>query len=348
MHFEKKTLVKAAAMAVGGVSLLLSQTAVFAHGESLRGGGAGSINAVGASILENFTIGLRMDGRRYETFSRQEMVAFRQQDEDVHAHSEENAYFLSLGMPISEDLDLGVMIQYNQFKGFRDNGDGQATACFAMPGNAANPDCVSETDDSRGWGDTLITARYRFYNDGENQWAGVFGLIVPTGKITNKTDKNLGTGQDEILGTHNQPGSGAYTVQGGIAFSGHLSEKIAVDADALYRVNGPGANNFRAGNSFQFDVAAAYGHHSRVFPVLELNGIFFKKDNEENEPKTNSGGDVIYISPGININLTDNQGIYGNVSYPIYQELGGISNDEKYRFSLGWSYSWGARGHEHM
>ena len=346
MQLSKKSLAKAVTMAVGGASLLLSQASAFAHGESLRGGGAGSVNAVGASIMEDFSIGLRWDGRRYDTFSRQEMVNFRQQGEDVHAHSEENAYFLTLGMPISEDIDFGVMIQYNQFKGFMDNGDGQATACFAIPGNSANPDCVSETDDSKGWGDTLLTARYRFYNDGENQLAGVFGLIVPTGKITNKTDKNRGTGQDEILGTHNQPGSGAYTVQGGIAFSGHLTERLAIDADALYRVNGPGANNFRSGNSFQFDVAAAYAHHSRVFPVLELNGIFFKKDNEDDAPKKNSGGDVIYISPGVNIKLTNNQGIYGNVSYPIYQELGGISNDENYRFSLGYTYSFGKKGQE--
>jgi len=349
MRLNNKSLVKSSVVAAGGLAMMMGHAAVFAHGESIRGGGAGSINAVGAAIIEDFSIGLRWDARRYDTFSRQEMVEFRQQGEDVHAHEEENAYFFNVGIPITEDMDMAVMVQYNQFKGFLDNGDGQATACFAAAAPAFPTDCISETDDSTGWGDTLITARYRFYNDGTHQIAGILGMIAPTGKITNKTDKNRGTGQDEILGTHNQPGSGAFTMQFGVAYSGHLTDKIGMDADVIYRASGPGANNFRSGNSAQIDAALSYKHHSKIFPVLELNGIFFKKDNEDDEPKTNSGGDVIYISPGINIDLGAKNGVYANVSYPIYQELGGISNDEKYRFSLGWSYTFGEAhgGHGH-
>ena len=343
MRLNNKFLVKTAVMAAGGLSLILSQS-VFAHGESVRGGGSGSINSVGAAILEDVVIGVRWDARRYSLFSDQEMVEFRRLGEDVHQHSKEDAYFISLGLPVTEDIDFTIMTQYNNFQGFKDNGDGQAAECFAMPGNASNPLCISETKESPGWGDTLIMGRYRFYNDGTHQWAGVLGLLMPTGKFTNKTDPNRVTGGREILGTHNQPGSGAFTVQTGVAYSGHLTDKIAVDADAILRVNGPGANNFRGGNSWQADVAVSYNHHARITPVIELNGIFFKKDNENNEPKKNSGGDVIYLSPGINVQLAHSVTAYGNYSYPIYQNLGGISNNEDYRFSLGISYALGG-GH---
>ncbi len=341
MFKPTKSIGKNLAVVVSGLTLLAGSSIVYAHGESIRGGGAGSINAFGASITENVTIGVRWDGRRYDTFSDEKLTNFRKQGEDVHMHSKENGYFLTLGLPISEDFDIGIMAQYNQFKGFKDNGDGQASQCFNDASPAFPTNCISETDDSKGWGDTLITGRYRFYNDGTHQWAGIFGIIVPTGKVTNKTDRNRGTGQDEILGTHNQPGSGAFTVQGGVAYSGHVNEKFSVDADTIYRVNGQGANNFRGGNSFQFDLAVAYRHHTRISPVVEINGIFFKKDIENDDTKKNSGGDVVYISPGVNIGVTDSQGVYANVSYPIYQELSGISNDEDYRFSLGWTYSFG-------
>ncbi len=318
-------------MLMGGVST------AHAHGESIRGGGAGSINAVGATILEEKVIGLRWDARRYETFTDQQLIDFKAQGEDVHMHSSEDAYFLSFGFPVNEDMDINLMLQYNNFKGFKDNGDGNANACFAntpaVVGDPSTANCISPTKESPGIGDTLVTGRYRFFNDGDNQWTSIFGVILPTGKITNKTDGG------EIIGTHNQPGSGAITFQGGVAYSGHLTEAIALDADVLYRFGTQGAKQFRSGNSWQFDVAASFAHHSSVVPVLELNGIFFDQDIENDEIKANSGGDVVYLSPGINFKIGDKQGIYTNFSYPVYQELTGISNDEKYRWSLGWSTS---------
>ncbi len=321
---------KAVFLAITSVPLLMGGISVaYAHGESIRGGGSGSINAVGASILTEKVIGIRWDSRKYETFTDQQLVDFKAQDEDVHMHSSEDAYFLSFGFPVGDDMDINLMLQYNNFKGFKDNGDANANECFE---NGANDlTCISSTKKSPGVGDMLVTGRYRFFNDGDNQLASIFGVILPTGKITNKTD--LG----ELLGTHNQPGSGAITFQAGVAYSGHLTQKIAVDANAIYRFGTQGAKQFRSGNSLQLDLALSYALHDSIVPVLEVNGIFFDKDIENDEVKANSGGDVIYISPGFSFNFTEKQGVYANFSYPAYQNLTGISNDEKYRFSMGWS-----------
>ncbi len=314
-----------APLLVGGIST------AYAHGESIRGGGSGSINAVGASILQEKVIGIRWDSRKYETFTDQQLVDFKNQDEDVHMHSGEEAYFLSFGFPVGDDMDVNLMLQYNNFKGFKDNGDANANQCFADAGVTNKISCISPTEKSPGIGDMLVTGRYRFFNDGDNQWASIFGVILPTGKITNKTDSG------ELLGTHNQPGSGAITFQTGVAYSGHLTQKIAVDADVIYRFGTQGAKQFRSGNSWQLDLALSYALHESIVPVLEVNGIFFNQDIENDEVKANSGGDVVYISPGLSFNFTEKQGVYASFSYPAYQELTGISNDEKYRFSMGWS-----------
>ncbi len=339
-----RSLQKAIVLATASLPILIGGvTSAHAHGESIRGGGGGSINTIGAAILEEPAIGVRWDARRYETFSDQQLIDFRAQGEDVHMHSSEDAYFFSFGFPVNDDMDISLMLQYNNFKGFKDNGDGSANKCFdpGETGSATNlsANCISSTAESPGFGDMLVTGRYRFFNDGDNQWASVFGVILPTGKITNKTDINKGTGESEVLGTHNQPGSGAITFQGGVAYSGHLTEAVAIDADVIYRFGTQGAKQFRSGNSWQFDVAASFAHHSSIIPVIELNGIFFDQDIENDEIKKNSGGDVIYLSPGISFSLNDKQSIYTNISYPIYQELTGISNDEKFRWSLGWSTS---------
>jgi len=335
-----KSCYKTVILATASLPLLVVATmsSAFAHGESIRGGGSGSINTVGAAILDKKVIGLRWDARRYEVFSDQQLVDFKAQDEDVHMHSSEDAYFLSFGFPVDDDMDINMMFQYNNFKGFKDNGDANANTCFGVDSegkNATNLDtsCISPTKESPGFGDMLLTGRYRFFNDGDNQWASVFGVILPTGKITNLTDGG------EIIGTHNQPGSGAIIFQGGLAYSGHITKKIAIDADVIYRFGTQGAKQFRSGNSWQFDVATSFAHHGAIVPVIELNGIFFDQDIENDEIKANSGGDVVYLSPGIGFGIMEKHSIYGNFSYPIYQELTGISNDEKYRWSLGWSTS---------
>ncbi len=372
--FLKNSLIPVAA----GVSMALASSAALAHGESVRGGGAGSINAVGAAILEEKVIGLRFDQRNYDTFTDQQLLNFKLQGEDVHQHTQEDAFFLSFGFPVNEDFDINLLAQYNNFKKFKDVGDAYATQCFvtradalddgnlngsiqeisdidamsdaekaqvytggnALGGMSNAAECISYTERSPGLGDTLILGRYRFYNSEEHQIASIFGIIVPTGKITNRVSKAFPGQEPEIIGTHNQPGSGAITIQGGLAYSGHITDKIAVDADLIHRVNTIGAKAFRPGNSTQFDIAVSYGHHDKWTPVIELNIIDFKKDIENYEVKKNSGGTSFYLSPGITYRVSKNQSIYANYSF-VKDNLGGISNSEKNRFSLGWSYGFG-------
>ncbi len=314
-------------------TLLMSGGTAFAHGESIRGGGAGSINTMGAQILEEKVIGLRWDQRNYKTFTDQEMVNFRAQGEDVHAHTSEDAYFLNYGFPVNGDMDINISLQYNNFQNFNDNGDAFATACFNATPN--NPACVSKTKDSPGFGDALVTGRYRFYNSEKNQIASVFGIILPTGKIRNRTDNG------EIIGTHNQPGGGGIIFQSGVAYSGHLSEKFAMDADLIYRFNTEGAKSFRPGNSVQADMGFSYNHHGFISPVLEINAIFAQEDMENDEVKKNSGGDTVYVTPGVTVHLSEKQSLYANYWIPVFQNLGGTSNDEDYRFSFGWGIALG-------
>ena len=317
--------------------LTMIPSSVFAHGESVRGIGGGSVNTIGAEIPTRISIGIRYDERRYSRFTDAEMVQFRIQGEDVHQHSKEQTLFLSAGLPISENFDLNLLLQGSKFSNFKDNGDEFATECFAAsPEDSA---CISKTKTSMGLGDFLVMGRYQFYSKKENELAALFGIMIPTGSVRNRVDSAQQNGKKALLGTHNQPGSGAISFQMGGAYSGHLTEKIGVEADVLFRINTEGAKQFQLGNSIQTDIALSYGHHdSFIIPVLELNSIFQEKDLENNEVKRNSGGNVLYISPGFSIKVTEKQSIYGSFSYPIWQQLGGISNDESWRFGAGYNF----------
>lgn len=322
-----------------GILLAIGSGAAFSHGESIRGGGGGgAINAVGAEIIDKTIVSFRFDGRRYSTFSDQEMVDFKINDnEDVHMHSAEDGYFFSLGFPISDDMDINILAQFNNFTGFKDNGDDFASKCFAPiiagTDTTTNPkNCISPTNASPGIGDTLVTGRYRFFSSDKHQIASIFGVVIPTGTVTNLTDNG------EIIGTHNQPGSGAITFQGGLGYSGHMmNNTVGITADIIARAPTQGAKQFQTGRSFQADIAFSYTI-GKFTPVIELNYIKFLKDLEAYEVKKNSGGQSLALSPGVSYSVSDDIGIFANYSF-LYNDLGGISNPENFRFSSGIAYA---------
>lgn len=295
------------------------------HGESVRGAGGATLNTVGAEIAEGSSVSIRYDRRAYRQFSDQQLLDFRRvQGEDVHQHAKEESVFLSYTVGFSEDWDLSFLLPYNRFSNFKDNGDASA---------AAN-NTLSVTDVSKGLGDLLILGRRRVWQAGDHTVAGLFGLKLPTGDIRQKT--NAG----EIVGTHNQPGSGSVDFQLGAAYTGHfLEERFGISADVLSRVNTQGAGNFRSGNSLQADVAFSHKPHSSLVPIAELNFLTQQRDIENNQIKTNSGVSSLFLSLGARMSVSRDGSAFVSVGLPLWQRLPGIQTKEKTRFGVGYGLS---------
>jgi len=331
-------------LALGWLSfMVLFPVRARAHGESVRGAGSRAVNTVGGVPANSLWMGVRYDYRQYARFSDAQLLRFRAMGEDVHQHSSEQTVFLSLGVPLGRNVDLTFVLPDNQFRGFKDNGDEFVDAsCPIVPGSgsvgdATARDCISTTKTSTGLGDLLGLVRWRFFHRGPHNIAGVFGLSVPTGRIRARVDKvNPDTGRRELVGTHNQAGSGAFALQLGVAHASRIDRRFGVSSDVVFHVNGEGAYEFRRGNGFQADVAFSFGKPHAVFvPVLEYGGIFQLRDIEDGEIKRNSGGSVVYASPGFLIQLGRHL-LYGSFSLPVWQRLGGISNNELWCFAVGY------------
>jgi len=84
-------------------------------------------------------------------------------------------FFFCLGLPISENFDLNLLLQSSKFSDFKDNGDEFTAECFtASPGDSA---CISKTKTLMGLGDFLVMGRYQFYSKKENELAALFGML---------------------------------------------------------------------------------------------------------------------------------------------------------------------------
>jgi hypothetical protein len=293
------------------------------HGEPIRGIGAATINTVGAEISSGIGVGIRYDRRAYKQFSNAQLLQFQQAGEDVHQHAVEETIFLGASFGITPNIDLSVQLPLGRFSNFKDNSD-----AFALASNS-----ISVTDVSQGVGDLLVMGRYRFFQREDQNIAAIAGIKLPSGNTRQRT--NAG----EIVGTHNQPGSGSTDFIFGLGYSAHFfKDFIGISADALARINTDGANEFRSGNSVLLNLALSYQPHNRLVPILEFNFITQDRDNENNAVKRNSGVTSLFITLGTRLRITENSSILAAFAFPAIQNLPGIQNKEAYRVNVGWSY----------
>lgn len=300
--------------------LIVSSVQAWAHGDPVRSFGAVGNYTTGGEVSEGVGFSIRYDRRAYDLFSDEQLLAFRAQGEDVHQHSSEETISLNFSVGLNKDWDLGFTLPAARFTGFKDNGDD-----FAIANNT-----ISETDVSQGLGDLVILGRYRFFQKDDHHIAALMGVKLPTGDYRQRT--NAG----DLVGTHNQPGSGSVDFQLGVAYTGHLQDLLAISADLISRVNTEGAGEFRSGNSILADFAVGYRPHSAFVPFIELNAIFQQRDMEFDEVKKNSGVASLFVSPGFRLTLARVHTLFASYSVPLWQSLPGIQNEEDYRLAFGY------------
>ena len=68
--------------------------------------------------------------------------------------------------------------------------------------------------------------------------------------------------------------------------------------------------------------------------VLELNGEWQDKQNENGEIDPNSGGNVVFLSPGLRL-ASNNWSGFATVGIPIVNDLNGLQSEPTYRLFGG-------------
>lgn len=325
-----KRLRHSAALAAGIIVVACTPRPARAHGESARGVGGVGVNTTGGEVSSGFALYLRYDLRAYALFTDDELRRFQRDGENVHQHKREHSVFLGGTFAIAPRWDLSVLLQANRFEGFSDNGDS-----FALANNA-----LSRTTTSQGIGDLLVLSRYQLLDARGHHFALLNGIKLPAGDVRQLTNEG------NIVGTHNQPGSGSIDFQIGAGYTGDLSRFFLLSADAIVRINTEGAGSFRAGNSVQADVAAGLRVGSVLVPSVEVNAFFQQRDIEQDRVKKNSGVYSVFVTPGLRASFGQHS-VFVAASAPLFQAFPGISNLERFRVSFGYTIRFGDDGGHH-
>jgi hypothetical protein len=220
--------------------------------------------------------------------------------------------------------------------------------------------------DAAGIGDLSLLGQYRFYNSRASQTeaALLFGATLPTG------DTGVTTAAGGPFEAEFQPGSGAWSGLLGVAFTKRFGA-WSFDANMLYQFTGEGVQDTDLGDRFHYNAAVSYRIYGGLFGpagrmnaglpepmyhggprakhhhhdeelhsqrspaldlVLEANGEWH--DSQSGEHGFHSGGNTVYLSPGLRLSVDKWSG-FVSVGVPIINDLNGIQPSPEWRLLTG-------------
>ena len=268
----------------------------------------------------------------FDSVSNEQLLSVKQSaiDEahgDVHTSNTylQPSIFAAYG--VTDDLTLGLRVPYILRSGVRQpNEDG---------------DAVDKLGNSNGFGDVSVFGQYRFYHsaDNLNQASLTIGLKTPTGATGVQTNKGT------TFETHFQPGSGSWNPSAGLSFTRAMGA-FSFDTNVLFTFATRGTQQTNLGDVFDYNFALSYAFGAPVrsgffsssnnapwTAILELNGEWQDYQNTAGLTDPNSGGNTVYISPGIRFSGGKGWNTALSIGAPIVTEFNGFQTDPSYRIT---------------
>jgi hypothetical protein len=190
-----------------------------------------------------------------------------------------------------------------------------------------------------GLGDISVLGRYTVLSyhtlDTSTLVAGVFGLKLPTGSTDQHND------QGEYLDSHLQLGTGSTDGLLGVS-ANHVLGPYSVSVNLLASVTGEGETGdtrHRFGDSLNYDVTGKYRvtpavparSSNELFLSLGVNGEYRKHEQLDGDKVPDSGGQTIYLTPGVQYLAGSHWVFETTLQYAVYHNLNEAQLGENYR-----------------
>jgi hypothetical protein len=198
-------------------------------------------------------------------------------------------------------------------------------------------DGPSTTNTSHGIGDLEASALVGLAHT-QGAHAVVLGTVLGFTAPTGSNDKGSDV-TGERLDEHLQPGAGAWSGTAGLNFAITLGRSGIADASVIGRLNGTNAHDYRYGNALLFNAGytSPFKHGLRL--LAQINGRTAERDQVETGTlDANTGGTVVYVSPGLRWQTGLGIDVEGAVQIPALESLYGIQDEHvtaRLAFSLG-------------
>jgi len=182
--------------------------------------------------------------------------------------------------------------------------------------------------DIKELGDARINLRMPLVKD--SGFGLNLGLKLPTGRTTvtndagEEAERTLqpGTGStDTILGInyHSRPDASAFTWFAQAGWQHAITER----------------DEYQPGDRYNLDLGARYDFSKAFSGIVQANFQTRDRDSGANAEPEDTGGQVLYISPGIAYAAGPNTQVYGFVQLPVYTYVNGVQLTTGTNISIG-------------
>lgn len=321
-------------------------------------GSASPINTEsGVPLPENkWATGVRLEHIQFDEYSDSELRHLRERDPEADLHSVDTLNQVSVGVAygITDNFTVGVRLPIVMRNNIREPEHGHGFE-EVDHGNDHDNDHEEENEhaedndhdegpepiniatlgDVDGIGDAVFFGQYRFLQHEGSHLSALFGVKTPTG-VTSRTSD-----QGTLLEVEFQPGSGSWDGLMGFAFTQELGD-FNFDSNILYSVVTEGTQDTNLGDIFSYNFALSYRLFGQegssymppdyVFELIgEVNGEWREKEERAGIVDDNSGGNLVYLSPGIRFTAKKRANIAFSFGIPVVRGVNGDQVKPDYR-----------------
>lgn len=144
-----------------------------------------------------------------------------------------------------------------------------------------------------------------------------------------------------------QPGTGSWDPIFGLYYIQSLSP-LTLFAEATYRIS-TGHAGYKFGDQLLANVGASYPLTRRLSAVTQFNLLVDGRDEERGLParRFNSGQELIFASPGLQFNVTDQLRAYVFGQLPLHRRVNGVQLVQDWAIVAGVTYQFDLLGRNH-
>ena len=228
----------------------------------------------------------------------------------------------ALGLDYSPNVNWGVNLQLPYFNRYHTT---------IAPG-----DTEISTSHTQSIGDVRLVGRYLGFVADHS--VGVqFGLKLATGSF--KNNFIAGPQEGEPLDRGLQPGTGTTDLLVGAFTFGAISRGWDYFAQGMLQQPLNSRDGFRPGTGFNLNAGFRYMGIERVTPSIQVNVRAEGRESGANADIDNSGATLAYLSPGVNLQITDRLHGYAFAQLPFYQRVNGLQLEPRYTATVGLYYT---------
>ena len=181
-------------------------------------------------------------------------------------------------------------------------------------------------------GDVTLTAKY-FMQEKTFLQKHMYGLLAG---VKLPTAAEIMDGAGAPLAFDVQAGQGATVLNVG-AWYAHFNYPSLFYASTAYHIASGGYLQFQAGNALAYNVTAQYSSSQALAWYLGLEGRYSQKDSFAGVVDADSGGNMVFATPGFIYTVTQDLLLNVTVKLPFIKQLRGEHNEDTI-YNIGLTY----------